>query len=153
MLALLKCLGEAEVQEFYLAMLAYNNVLRLNVAMDDFHRVRGVEPSADLSGDIEHRLPGEATFCDQLAERVALDVLHHDVGLVVCFTDLKNRDDVWMTNGRSCASFTQESHRRRGGLRCVPGNQLYSHRSTEHLVQRLIDLAHPARPKLLHELV
>jgi hypothetical protein len=54
------------------------DVLGLEVAVDDAGVVHGREPFADLPRDVATQLLGDALqFAQQLAERLPLDVLHH----------------------------------------------------------------------------
>ena len=72
--------GDAEVGDLRAAVGVDQDVLRLHVAVDEAVGVRALERAADLDrvGDrLGHRQPAEAA--DAVLERLALDVLEHDV--------------------------------------------------------------------------
>jgi hypothetical protein len=78
-------LGQAEVDDLDEVGVAgagdEQDVLRLEVAVHDAHRVGFGEGVADLRGDAEDAGPGQAAvLADDRREVVAAEVLHHEVG-------------------------------------------------------------------------
>ena len=61
------------------------HVLGLEVAVDDAGRVDGGEPLGDLAADVAAELLGDALqLVEEVAERLALDVLHDEEVLLAC---------------------------------------------------------------------
>ncbi len=71
-------------------------VVRLEVAVDDARRVRGAEPVEELAEEPHRALGGEPPLSrEPLAERLALEQLHHDEGAAVAvLAEVEDLDDV-----------------------------------------------------------
>ena len=121
--------------------------------MDDSGLVRPREPVGDLDGELEEPLHGERAGGEQLAERLALDELHRDVGQRARGADLIDRDDVRMVERRHRARFLLESPDaiRLGGQRL--GQDLQRHVPVEPSIVGAIDLTHPAGAQVAAHLV
>src|ERR1019366_7204210 len=72
------------------------DVLRLEIAMDDAEGVGGLEGVEDLYGVVAGDVEGElALALEDARERLALEQLHHDVGVAVLrAVDVHDLDDV-----------------------------------------------------------
>ena len=84
-----------EVRELHLPVARAENVLRLDVAVHEVRRVRGLERSADLDADRDDlggRQP--ATPRELVGERLAVDVLHDDVRPAFVLADVVDLHDV-----------------------------------------------------------
>ena len=73
-------LGDAEVHELDPAVLGHEDVVGLDVPVDDGVAVGGAQGPHGLDQDAEARLQVQAVVPDELAQAVALDVLHGDEG-------------------------------------------------------------------------
>ena len=68
-----------EVRHAHTAIVADEDVVRLEVAVNDPHCVRCGEPAPRLEEDLEYGLPGARLGGEPLGERAPLDELHLDV--------------------------------------------------------------------------
>ena len=75
--------GQAEVEDLDQAAVGEHDVGGLQVAMEDAEPVRGGEAVGDLDAGGERELQAGRALGDHLVERLAGDVLHDDVGLVL----------------------------------------------------------------------
>ncbi len=72
--------GDAEIEDLPGALVK-EHVLRLEVAVNDSCGCRCGDPGADLTNEIEHLAGGQgALVAEHLGERLALELLHHQVG-------------------------------------------------------------------------
>ena len=138
-------LGEPEVQNLREAVLGDHDVLGLQIAMDDAGVVCPSKPVGDLHREIEEPLHGERSGGQQIAQRLALDELHRDVGKRARGADLVDRDDVGMVERRHRSGFLLEAPDPvgLGGHRL--GQDLEGHVAAEPRVVRPVDLPHAAR--------
>ena len=86
--------GEAEVEDADAAVLADEDVVGFEVAMDDADGVGGGEALAGGGEDLEDLAPGAALVGEPGAQGLAGDQLHGDEELVVDAADLVDLDDV-----------------------------------------------------------
>ena len=74
--------GDAEVHHLDVAARGEHHVAGLDVAVDDAGAVAVVEGGEHAGGDLERPLGQDlAALAEDVAQRPAVDVLHHDVGL------------------------------------------------------------------------
>jgi hypothetical protein len=107
---------EAEVENLDQAAVGEHDVLRLEVAMKDAQRVRGLETVGDLNADREHQLEAGRAARDERVERLAGHELHDDVGFFAGFADLVDGADVGVFDRRGQPRLAQH---RRPHLPCV----------------------------------
>ena len=96
----LRELREAEVEYLHLAAFGDEDVRRLDVAVDDAGRVRGVERVGDLDGIVEEQRPSAAACRDAPAQRRAVEHLHDEERQVAVLADVIERADVRMVERR-----------------------------------------------------
>ncbi len=77
--------------------------------MDDARHVRAAQPVGNLDSVLQRQIQREPALLDQLVERLAGDVLHHDDVAVSIARDVVNRDDVRMVEGGGGARLLLES--------------------------------------------
>ena len=136
-------LGEAEVEDVR-PSLREHHVARLQVPVHDAPAVRLVEGVGDLDRVPErpvqrHRAPGQP-----LLQRLALQVLHHQVVDAVVLPDVEDRTDVRVAQGGQRLRFALEPLLQRGIARGAGPQDLDRHGPVEARVVRAIDLAHAA---------
>src|SRR5262249_40276484 len=108
-------LGDAEVDDLHVvgvvADLGDQDVRRLQVAVDDPLPVRLGDRARDLLEDVaEHRRLELTRTLEPLVERLAADVLHHDVArLPGAHTERVDRDDVRVVEPREDAGLAPEA--------------------------------------------
>ena len=101
--------GDAEVGDLHPALRRDEHVSGLHVAVDDAVAVRELERVGDVGRD-----PGRfhrrerAVSVEHVAERLPVDVLHHDEGRVVLLAPVVHRDDVRVVQARGRLRFTAE---------------------------------------------
>src|SRR5688572_892600 len=114
--------------------------------------MRALERAADLDrvgdrlGDGQPPDPPEPVL-----ERLSLDVLEHDVGVVVVLTEVDDRDDVRVAEARDRTRLAAEALELVGVRRDLAVQQLDCDPALERLVERAVDRRHPARADLLLE--
>ena len=139
-------LRETEVEQFD-ELSGDHHVRGLQVTMDDAAAVSGVERSRDLDRPSQRRRRRNWTASQALRQRLAFDVLHHEVGDAVLRSNVVHRTDVRMT---------QSGYRLRLTLEPRPPGRVVGDAGWKNLdgdvavqpgVARAIDLAHAASSK------
>ena len=96
-------LGEAEVENLELvlavAALDYKDVCGFDVAMDDAAGVGGGHGACRLLGEGDGFGRGYLVVGQVLFESLAVEKLHHQVGLAVLLADVVNGADIGMIQG------------------------------------------------------
>ena len=109
---------QAEVENLDQAAVGEHHVLRLQVAMKDAQRMRGLQSVRNLDAHREHQLQSRRPARDELVERLARHVLHDDVAFVAALAHFIDGADIGMLDGRgqprlaqhrACASAAAES--------------------------------------------
>ncbi len=122
--------------------------------MDDAGGVRAGEALGQLAGDVEHLAGRERMLGpDQVAQCRAVDELHDGEGQPGRLTDLVDRDDVGVVEGRGRACLLGESTEAVGDRGEGLGQELDGDVAAEVEVPRAVDLAHAPRAQLVEELV
>ena len=137
---------DAEVEHLRLTAARDEQIGRLDVAMDDARRVRGIERVGDLLAEIEQIVDRQRTARDARLQRLAFQQLHHHELLAVVLADVVQRADVRMAQRRDDARFAKEAVHRVGHAAGVGREQLERHVTPEPRVLGLIHHAHAAAP-------
>ena len=139
-------LGEAEVEDLDVAVGGHHDVLGLQVPVDDAGGVGLGEAVRDLGSDVEQPSNGQGARIlgqDQLAQRVPLDHLHHDVGQAGGLADVVDGDDVGVVErGGGPGLLREAAHAARVGGELL-GQELDGEVAVEVVVARAPDLSHP----------
>lgn len=93
-------LGQAEVHDLGPALSRHHHVSRLHVAMDDALLVGCGQTLRDLDREIDRPVEPEGATFNLVPQASALDHGHGNEGLSVSFTDLVDRADVGVIQGR-----------------------------------------------------
>jgi hypothetical protein len=137
--------GDSEVGDLGGALAVDQHVLRLHVAMHDVVRVGTAERAGDLDrvGDrLVHRQAAHPA--DALLERLALDVLEHDVRAALVLAGVDHADDVRVAELGDRARLAAEPLELVRVRRDLAVHQLDRHAALERLVERPIDGRHAA---------
>ncbi len=121
--------------------------------MDDARAVGLVERVRDLDADPERLLLRQGALLQPVGERLAFEVLHHQVVDAVLLADVVEGADVGMVEGGGGAGLTLEARAAVGVLGEVRGQDLDGDGAVQARVARAVDLAHPARAKGREDLV
>jgi hypothetical protein len=137
-------LGDAEVDELHAPVRGDEDVVWGHVAMDEAHRaavvvgllVGSVEAERRFAHDVCGEGPGKSRAAlreapHEPSQRVALEVLHHEVELAHVGDELEDPDHVRMTNARDRARLVLEHHAESLVLREVRQHALEHHHVLE----------------------
>src|SRR5581483_449374 len=145
---LLRQLGQAEVEQLYLATTADEHVPRLDVAMDDAAGVGGIERVGNLDGDAQQLIQLHGAAGDSVVERVPFQQLHGDEMPAVSMPDLKDGADVLVIERGRRAGLHLEAFQGLGSTGKIFGKELQGHAAPQVEVFSLIHHAHPAGAQL-----
>ena len=93
-------LGQAEIQKFGLAALGDEDISRLDIAMDDALRMRGVQSVSHFCAQLYDFFRWQRPSRDVVGERYACQQLHRDERTPFMFVHFVDRADVGMVQGR-----------------------------------------------------
>ena len=146
--------GDAEVGDLHLAGGGDEHVPRLHVAVDDPVAVREAERRRHVGTQVGHPIGVERSFGAQdVGERAAVDVLHHDEVGAVRLSPVVHADDVGVVQVGGRRGLPTEPLDE-GWVGGELGEQhLHGDRSVEQLVASEEDLGHAAPPELPVQLV
>ena len=100
--------GEAEVENLHQAAVGKHHILRLQVAVKDAQRVRGLETVGDLNADRQHKLNAGRAALDEKVQGLPRHKLHDDVGFFAGFAYLVDGADVRVLDCGSQARLAQD---------------------------------------------
>jgi hypothetical protein len=136
--------GDAEVRELGHAVLAQQDVARLDVAVQDPLVVRVVEPRGDVAQDPRGGRAVGPALAQQRGERAARDVLHEDHHVGALDHGVEDRDEVRVAQARADTRLAPEALQRvLGALRV---QALDRHGPAQPLVLGEQHSAHPPAP-------
>ena len=102
-------LGQAEVQDFDLAVRRQLDVGRLQVTMNDPALVRFLQGVRNLVGDVARLFDGNGSKCDPLSERLSLDELENEVVRALRLLQPVDRGNVRMVQRGQYLGFSLET--------------------------------------------
>ena len=137
-------LGQPEVQDLGLLALGDEDVGRLDVAVQDAARVRGVERVGNLHGQPQQQADLERASVDLARQRAALEQLHRDERAALVLVHLVDGADVGMVQRRGRARLAQEALGRLRIVRAVLRQELQRHAAGQLDVLGQIHDAHAA---------
>lgn len=101
--------GQTEIQQLDLVAGGYEDVRRLDIAVDDAGSVRGVERIRDLDSPLQCLIDLYWVPLDAVLQRCALQAPHDDEALVMVFAYVMDDADVGMVEGGGSPSFALET--------------------------------------------
>ena len=144
---LVQCAGDPEVGDLGRALLVDQDVLGLDVTVDDVTGMRHPEGASDLDRVRDRLGRGQAAgAADPLLERLALDVLEHDVRPAVVLSVVDHPDDVRMRQLRHRPRLPAEALELVGVGGDLAVHQLDRDLALQRLVGGPVDRRHPACP-------
>ena len=143
---------DAEVEDLHVPRFAADHQVRgLDVAMDDAALVRVGEALADVGDELDPAADRERRpAMNQLAERLAGDVLHRDERLSLVCPDVVDGDDVRMLEARGDLRLANEAL---ADLGVVDAQQLDRDEAIDRGIEREIEHAHPAMAETVPNLI
>ena len=131
------------------------HVLRMDVAVNDPLRMRGRQRRAHLLGQVGDALERHRSGArDDLAQRFALEVLHHQKRRAIRQgVEVDDRDDAGMAQPGHHLRLAHESRQRLRLIAHVGANDLHGVANREALVGGFVDLAHSAAANEAHDAV
>ena len=133
---------EAEVEDFHVAIVSDEHVLRLDVPVDDAPFVGGGETVGDGGADLHDLSRRQRAPTDERAKRLAAEELGHRVDDAVLLAEIMDGEDVRVRECGDGAGLALEAGARRF-VRGEPGRQeLDGHLAIEREVARAVHLAH-----------
>jgi hypothetical protein len=100
--------GQSEVKNLHQAFRRNHDVGCFQVPVDDASIVRPSQRARDLYSVAQNRFRSESHLPGQAMERLAFDQFHDDVQIAVNLTDVINRADIRMSQGRGSPSLLQQ---------------------------------------------
>ena len=101
--------GKAEVEHFHRAVRPHFDIRRLQIAVHDALRMRGLERFAYLQGQPDRFIRRKRAAGQHEVERLAFDKLHDDGGDPIGLLEVEHLRDVWMAEAAQHARFALES--------------------------------------------
>ena len=146
--------GDAEVGDLDATFAVDDHVVRLDVPVDDPVLVRVAQRGEDLSRVRDRdRHRARPARHDQLLQRPALDVLHHDVVRALGDAPVVDRDDVGVRQPGGVGRLAAEALDELLVVRVALVEDLHRDAAAELLVLGEPDVGHPARAELALEAV
>ena len=136
-------LGQAKIEDLE-TRLGQNDVPWFQVTMNDALVMSGGERAGDRDPVTNNPVHRQATRCQDSGERVALQVLHHDVVDAIRGSDVVQRTDIGMVQIRDGAGFAFETPSGFEIYRNFGQEDLDRHPSAEPNIFCPVNLAHAA---------
>ncbi len=99
---------QTEIEDLHLGASSDKDVCGLDVAMNDFARVRGFQGIGDLNPKAYDFIFLERLARDAMLQRLAFEHLHDDERPSLVLVNVMNRANMWMVQRRSCARLLLE---------------------------------------------
>ena len=145
--------GQSEIEDLHATVVGHHQVRRLQIAVHDAGRMCLGQCIRRLGRRSSTIAELHAAAADQSIQRVAGDVLHHDVVETVLAGDLVDRDDVRMVERRGGLRLLHEPALTLGVGDGLGAQDLDGNEAIETGVPGLVDLPHPAGSELLDDFV
>ena len=146
--------GETEVRQPRPPPSVDHHVRGLEVAVEDSARVRGGEPGADLSRDLEALVPGQmADAAEQGSEVLAVHVLHGEEVLAVHFAHVVHATHVRVRDLAGQPRLCEQARELRGVGGHGPREELQRHDLAELEVVGAVHLAHASLADQGHDAI
>ena len=129
------------------------NIRRLDVAMNDSFGVCGIERVGNLDSQLEQRFEFHGPVRDQVLQRRAVEILHHDEWVTVLLPNLMNRANVRVVQSGSSARLTAKAFESLRIAHNIVWQELQRHEAAKLSILGFIDNAHASAAKLLNNAV
>ena len=149
----LRQLGQAEVENLRAALVADEDVRRLDIAVDDALGVCRIQRVGELDGDLQQVGDPHRTAIDAVAEALAPEYLHHDIGSAFVVADVENCANPGMAQRAGGSRLDTEAVERLTAGDRLRGKELERDLSPEAFVLGEIHDSHAAGAKRTEDLV
>src|SRR5215467_2726042 len=104
-------LGQSEVENLGMAISSNENVRWFDVAVDDSFRVCRVQPVGHANGYVQQTFQFHRATSDDVFQSLAFQKFHGNEGLATFLSNVVNRADVGMIQGRRCLCLSLETRK------------------------------------------
>src|SRR5882724_1335375 len=137
-------LRQTEVENLQLVSLVEHYIRGLDVAVNDVAAMRFGQRVGQLERELQRLIERKWPPADELLERLAVDVLHHEEQDILGFVDFVDRTDVRVIDGRCSASLAQKSGASLLVTHQFGGKRFDGDRAVKLCVFRFVDHTHTA---------
>ena len=146
-------LRQAEVEQFRALLVVDDDVRRFDVAVHDALGVCRGQRVGELDADVEHVGDAQRPASDAVAQRLALQQFHHEVGRALVHADVVNRADAGMAERAGGPRLEAEALEGAVAAERRHRQELQRHLAAQSGVFRHPDHAHAAGAELTLKLV
>ena len=146
-------LRQSEIQNFGVPTLSHEEVGRLDVAMHNALRMRGVERVGNLDRQVQQRFHFYRAGADAVLQRRAFEQFHGDERLPVLFADVMNGTDVGMIQGGGRLRFSFEARQCLRVFGHIFRKEFQGHEAVQPGVLGLVHHTHTATAKPFQDAV
>src|SRR5438105_13738988 len=144
---------QPEIQNLGVASLRYEDVRRLDVAMDDALGMGRIERICNFDGKGEQDVIVQRVAGDHVLQRQPIQKLHHNEGPAFTLADFVDGTDVGMIQGRGGTSFPVKAFESLWVVSYILREELQSDKPTEFHVLSLVHHPHATTPDLFEDAV
>ena len=146
--------GDAEIHDLAIAVAQHHEIGGLDVAMDDAAAVRVSQAIAGLHDVSQLFYDGDLPVAgDDLIERLAVEELHHQIGIALMIAQVIDDDDVGVLQHAGGFGLTVEALEQVGILGKAAGHHLDGDDALDEVIHRLVHDAHAALAQNLNDVV
>ncbi len=146
-------LRQSEIQNLGVAALGDENVCRIDIAMNDAMRVRGVQRVGNLDSEPEQKVNFQRTPRNAVHQGHAVQKFHGDEGFAVQLTNVVNRTNIRMIQRRCGFGFELKTGERLRIMSNLLGQELERDEAMQPHVLGLINHPHAAAAEFLDDAV
>src|SRR5438876_3251902 len=146
--------GDAEIHDLAIAVAQHHEIGGLDVAMDDAAAVRVSQAIAGLHDVSQLFYDGDLPVAgDDLIERLAVEELHHQIGIALMIAQVIDDDDVGVLQHAGGFGLTVEALEQVGILGKAAGHHLDGDDALDEVIHRLVHDAHAALAQNFNDVV
>jgi hypothetical protein len=140
-------LGQAKVENLGVPSIGDEDVGRFNIAVNDAFGMGRIESVGDVDAKIKETFCFQRTPENELLQRLAFQVLHHDKGPPFVIADFVNGANVGMVESRRRPGFASKTLQRLIILGDVVGQKFQGDHAAKLSILSLVHDTHPTHSK------
>ena len=144
---------QTKIENLQQAQGGYEQVCRLNVAMNDALGMSVLQALRRLDGEFENFLGGQRLVLEPLLESLSFQQFHHNKGPALVFAYIVHSRDIGVVQTRSRPRLLQETIQQNGRVGLVVSQKFQGYVPAKTPVLSLIDHAHAASAQRFQYLV